>query len=220
MQKQKLKYKLEDGTYFQPMLCEDGTEEDLEKEDRIAELKVDGGRVVAERNGDGLRIYSRRGLLYKTLPDISASLSKIRAFFILDGEMTYIDSNGNMVFEGSQKRLQISNPDKVERMADQFPLIYFVFDICSLNGEDLTMMPYVKRRAILSNFIALQKTLYGINNIRLIPTSTDNIKMYEWAKSKGFEGVVLKKLDGKYYPDKRHRNFLKVKCRTHTIHIL
>lgn len=54
----------------------------------------------------------------------------------------------------------------------------------------------------------------------LTPTSICNVKIGGLIKSKLFDGVVLKKFGGKYYPDKRYRNFLKVKYRTYIIYML
>jgi len=215
-----LKKKMENG-FFKVMLVEDGTKADLDRENYVAELKVDGGRCVAERNGNGLRLYSRRGLLYnETLPDVFESLSKIRAFFLLDGEMTYIDSEGKMIFKGAMKRLQTSKKEKIERCKKAFPLTYFVWDILQLNGEDLTNLPYAKRRIILEHFIGLQKALLNLPNIRLIPMSSDKQKLFKFAMDNGFEGIVLKNIFGKYHSGKRTNEWLKYKIREHTIYTL
>lgn len=95
-----LKRKLKN--YFQVMLCEDGTIQDLERKNFVAELKVDGSRCVVERTKEyGFRLYGRRGLEYtKTLVEIAEPLSKIPQLFRLDGEIVYIDDEGHMVFAG------------------------------------------------------------------------------------------------------------------------
>jgi len=125
-----------------------------------------------------------------------------------------------MVFSGSQKRCQVSNPKKVEEYMKKYPLIVYLWDITSLNGEDLTDMPYIQRRLILKSFIELQKALYGFANIRLVPTSAEKHKLYEWAVDNGFEGIVLKRLLSKYESGKRNWDWIKVKAREHTLFIL
>jgi len=203
------------------MLAEDGMKTDLGKEGYIAEPKLDDTRCISERDEDGIRIYGRKGLTYnEILPQIRKSLEKIRAYFRLDGGLVYIDKEGHMIFAGSQKRCQISNPKKVEQYAKAYPLIYYVWDIMMLNGENLEDLPYAKRRLILTHFIELQKALYGLDNIRLVPASTEHKKMYDFYTSKGFEGVVLKRINGKYTKAKRSFNWLKIKCRDHTPFVL
>lgn len=205
---------------FSPMLCEEGTEEDLETEGYVAELKVDGVRCVIERGKDGIEIYSRKGTSWNSrLPDVLAPFNRIRAFYRLDGELCYIDSEGHMVFTGAQKRCQVSQPEKVRRYMHEYPLICFLFDITMLNGEDLTVLPYASRRRVLEHFIGLQNVLYGWN-LRVVPVSKENKKLYLWSIEKGFEGVVLKKLSGTYQEGKRTNAWVKVKGREHTIHTL
>lgn len=203
------------------MLAEDGMESDLGKEGYIAEPKFDDTRCIIERDEKGLRIYGRKGLVYnEILPQIRKSFEKIRAYFRLDGGLVYIDKEGRMIFAGSQKRCQISNPNKVEKYAKAYPLIFYVWDIVMLNGENFEDLPYIKRRMILVHFIELQKALYGLENVRIVPVSAEHKKMYDFYTKKGFEGVVLKRLSGKYTKAKRSFNWLKVKCRDHTPFVL
>lgn len=204
------------------MLCGTGTEKDLDRTDYVAEPKFDGMPCVAERTlQDSLRIYGKNGLTYtKTLPEITENLQHIKAYFRIIGELVYINEKGEMIFSGSQKRCQISNSEKVEAYMKAYPLILYTFDIVMLNGENLENLPYSTRRMILQHFIGLQKELYGLKHVRIVPVSTSNREMYEWSKKKGWEGVVLKKLNGTYHKGKETDDYLKVKCRDHTIFIL
>lgn len=213
------KIKYEKGQFYEAMLCEEGSKADLENSEYGCEPKFDGRMAIAERTDvNGLRIHSKRGCNYtEILPDIIKPLSKIRAFFRIIGELVYIDANGHMIFAGSQKRCQISKAEKVEKYMKAYPLVLHIFDITMLNGENLEDLPYVKRRQILVHFIELQKILYGLDNIRVVPMTLKNTEMYEWCIKNGFEGVVLKQLFAKYERGKRSKAYLKVKIREHTI---
>jgi ATP-dependent DNA ligase len=214
-----LKIKLEE--WFEPELCETGSQNDLDRKDYVAELKVDGTRVIIEKIGEDFRIYSRRGLAYnETLPEVVEPLRTMKHDYRLDGEVVYIDKNGHMVFAGSQFRCQISAKEKIDKYKDIYPVGLYVWDIMMLDGVDLTKVPYWKRRKILENFVNLQNQLYGFTNIRIIPQTTENRKMYEWAKENGFEGVVLKQINSVYEPDTRSICWLKVKCREHTSFVM
>jgi len=213
------KRKLEN--FFQPMLCETGTEASLDKKGYVAELKVDGTCCIAERllNGE-LRIYGRRGLIYNDiLTEITEALEKIPNPFRLHGEIVYIDDNGHMIFAGSQKRCQISNPKKVAEYRKLYPVGLYLFDIIMLNGIDLKSLPYIKRRRILEHFVKLNTALYNLQTLRIVPMSTNVKELYQWAISHGFEGIVMKNIMSPYV-QKRSWYWIKVKVRDHTPFIL
>lgn len=218
-----LKRKLDDA--FQVMLCDDGTVKDLDRKDYVADLKADGTLGVIERTLEGFRIYGRKGLEYtETLPELTEQFSQIPMLFRILCEIVYIDREGRMVFHGSQKRCQISNSKKVEEYRRKYPVGVFAFDIVMVNGMDLTNAQYITRRGILEHFYYMNKILHGLGNMRLTPTSRgngqSNTEFYGEAVEKGYEGVVLKRVDGKYVCGKRSRNFIKVKARDHTPYLL
>lgn len=214
-----LKRKLEN--YFQPMLCEDGNESFLDKKGYVAELKADGTRCIAEYLPElGLRIYGRRGLLYNSiLPEITADLEKIPNFFVLDSEIVYIDEQGHMVFSGSQKRCQISNPKKVAEYRKLYPVGLFVLDMPILNGINLMSLPWFQRRQLLEHFLDLNVKLYGLKTLRPIPISYNPREMYNSAVERGYEGIVMKLITSPYV-QKRSHYWLKIKAREHTIFVL
>jgi len=208
--------------YFHPQLVETGNEEsDLGKEGWIAELKCDGSRAIAERTKEGFKLYGRKGLTYtETIPEITEQLERIPQLFRLDGEIVYIDKDGHQIFSGSQKRTQVSNPKKVNEYKRLYPVGYYIFDCVMLNGIDLTDVEYRGRRYLLEAFFKLNNALYNLSNIRLVPTSTNHKLLFDWAIKNGLEGVVLKRLTGKYEVGKRSKNFLKLKRRDHSIFTL
>lgn len=214
-----MKTKLED--YFLPMLCEDGTVSDLEKKGYVGELKVDGTCCIAEYSPEiGFRLYGKRGLLYNdTIPEITDALTQIPNSFRFHGEIVYIDDKGHMIFAGSQKRCQVSNPKKVEIYRKAYPVGMFVFDMPMLNDIDLKSLAWIQRRQLLENFISLNTKLYNLQTIRIIPISYKPREMYERAIKEGYEGIVLKKMTSPYVQE-RSRYWLKVKVRSHTVYVL
>jgi len=215
-------------SFFEPQLCEQGTEADLDNPLYIAEPKIDGTRCIVERmpgNDEGLVIYGRRGLIYNNkIKEITQPLSQIFGFFRLDGELVYLDPEGHTIFSGCQKRLQVTNPEQIEKYSKTYPLGLFLFDIVYLNGINLMPWPYHKRRTILERFVGLQQELFGWETIRLIPTTLRtgmaSRQMFElWIKN-GNEGVILKKINGSYESGKRTDNWKKVKIRDHTPFVL
>src|SRR5260370_138665 len=70
------------------------------------ELKLDGYRLQAIKDGDQVRLHSRRGNDFtKKLARIATAVSKIKSTsFILDGEAVVVDSQGRPSFRMLQNR--------------------------------------------------------------------------------------------------------------------
>src|SRR5262245_9103338 len=87
----------------------------------IFERKFDGIRLIAFKNGDDVRLFSRNRLT-QNLPRVAAAIAKLPAHdLILDGEITWrSDAPG-----------------------------YHVFDIVWIDGRSVTLLPLEERRAIL-----------------------------------------------------------------------
>jgi hypothetical protein len=85
-------------------------------------------------------------------------------------------------------------------------LVYFVFDLLFLDGEDLTSLPLVNRKTRLEAFLvgAPDNVKYSDHQIGQGPA------FHKLACEHGLEGIVSKHVDGRYEPDRR--SWLKVKC--------
>ncbi|HSK19194.1 MAG TPA: hypothetical protein VK912_08640 [Longimicrobiales bacterium] len=80
---------------------------------------------------------------------------------------------------------------------------YHVFDILWLNGRSLTDLPLMERYSLLEE-LPLKPPLGRVDRI-----TAD--KPWEHACSKGWEGVIAKRLDSTY-EHRRSRSWLKMKC--------
>jgi bifunctional non-homologous end joining protein LigD len=99
----------------------------------IFERKYDGIRLLAFRNGNMVRLFSRNQLPqdYPAIADVIGAMSVDQV--ILDGE---VDWGGRDVE-------------------------YHIFDILWLNGRDVTPLPLMERRAILHD-LRLRSPLYAV----------------------------------------------------------
>jgi bifunctional non-homologous end joining protein LigD len=70
------------------------------------ELKLDGHRLQAIKDGDKVRLYSRRGNDFtRRFPRIAEKVSNIQEqSFILDGEAVAVDEKGKPSFQMLQNR--------------------------------------------------------------------------------------------------------------------
>lgn len=93
----------------------------------------------------------------------------------------------------------------IERQKDN-PIHYYIYDIIMLNDNDLTQWGALRRWDCLRGIVCDSK-LKGIDipdYIELANTYMHNLEELTCnALAKGEEGVVLKKIEGAYYPDLR-----------------
>jgi bifunctional non-homologous end joining protein LigD len=87
------------------------------------------------------------------------------------------------------------------------PIVYVVFDLLELNGSPTTHLPYRDRRALLEEF-ALHDRQWQTS-----ATFEDGETLFAIAQEHGLEGVVAKRLRGRYRPGER--GWVKVKNRAY-----
>ncbi len=146
----------------------------------IFEQKFDGIRLIAFKHGRDIRLLSRNKLPQNAAyPAVVAAVDALPVRdVILDGEATGV--------WGKQGRL-----------------VYHLFDILWLDGRDLTGLPLIERREVLS-------TLRLRAPIELVPW-LDGDKPWERACAQGWEGVIAKRRDSPY-EHRRSKHWLKMKC--------
>lgn len=161
------------------------------------ELKLDGYRVQAIKEGKTAKLYSRRGNDFtKRFARVAASVSKItEPSVILDGEVVAVDENGKPSFQMLQNR---------SHLPSGWSLVYYAFDLLHLNGEDLKDRPLRERRALLGKVLGKSGVLLS----QSLPGTLTQI--IQAVKAYGLEGVIAKRLDSKYLPDRRGEHWLKL----------
>jgi bifunctional non-homologous end joining protein LigD len=165
----------------------------------IHELKLDGFRMGVFIGVRGVQIISRRGIEYTSdFPEIVAAAKKLKTKqAILDGEIVVLDDKGLSNFQLLQ---QIG--------AQRKGLTYFVFDLLSLDGEDLTKLPLEERKRRLKKLLG---TRAGV--IRYTEhVEADGADVFAKACALGAEGIISKLRDGPYRMDSRSPDWQKIKC--------
>jgi hypothetical protein len=101
----------------------------------LHEIKHDGFRVIARKDGDRVRLYSRPGsdLTYR-FPLIVESLPRLRSrSCIIDGEAVACDDNGMPSF------------DRIRYRRHDASVFLYAFDLIEWNGDDLRREPLAVR---------------------------------------------------------------------------
>lgn len=172
----------------------------FDKKNWIFEIKWDGYRALAEKEGKRVLLYSRNNLIFNDrFPEIAAEISRIPGNFVLDGEIVVLDEKGKSDFQLLQNYL----------LSGKGFLAYFIFDILYLNGYDLRHLPLWKRKKILSGFLRFPK------NSRIYLSEffeTQGVALFNAAKKEGIEGIIAKNLESPYLSGKRSESWLKIKA--------
>ena len=186
---------------------------------RLSRLPRDTGEWAVEVKWDGVRAiaYCRPGrveLQTRNLNDVSAQYPEVRRISralgsheaVLDGELVAFDESGRPSFERLQQRIHQTDENLVRRRMKTHPVVYVVFDLLYLDGEDLTGAPYSRRRELLEGL-----ELSGESWQTPGHSVGHAVELLAASREEGLEGVMLKRLDSAYCPGKRTGTWLKVK---------
>jgi bifunctional non-homologous end joining protein LigD len=182
--------------FIHPMLAKESVSAFSDKE-WVYEIKWDGYRAIAEVNKKNVSLYSRNGNTFnESYPIVVDALQKLNIKAILDGEIVALDENGMPKFQF----LQDYGNDQ------SYPLVYYVFDILSLNGKDTTDLPLLERKELLKKVLNKSDVVKYSDHIE-----EKGEEFFEVAKSRDMEGIMAKKADSHYHPGARTREWLKIK---------
>ncbi|MCV0397370.1 MAG: DNA ligase D [Rhizobiaceae bacterium] len=165
----------------------------------LSELKYDGYRTLITIAGGKAKVFTRNGKDWTDkFPSVAEAAARLDvSSALLDGEIVAFDKAGRTDFSSLQKAIKAGGRD----------LSCFVFDCLELEGEDLTGLALVERKARL-------ETLLGEGSAPLIYSSHvtgQAPKVLAQICSAGHEGIVAKRANDSYRSG-RGRSWLKVKC--------
>jgi bifunctional non-homologous end joining protein LigD len=165
----------------------------------VHEIKHDGYRFICRRDGDRVRVYSRRGNDHTDrVPLIAEALAALKVKSVtLDGEGVVCGPDGVSVFD----RLRAA----VGRLGSRDAFLY-AFDLLEIDGEDLRRCEWQVRRATLRSLI--KRAGPGIRLSEHL--DGDGALAFQHACRMGLEGIVSKRRD-KPYRSGRSPDWIKVK---------
>ena len=192
----------------QPMLAT-LIEKPFDGDDWLFELKLDGMRALAVKNGAKLDMWTRNGKTlthrFPTLANAFVDLPVETA--VLDGEIVALDENGQAHFNRLQPRIHLSRAKDIAAADEQLPVYFYAFDLLYLNGYNLMKFPLIERKAVLRKVIS-------DNNgwIRFADHVEENgVQFFNAVEKHGLEGIVAK-LKTSEYQQARSKYWLKIKA--------
>ena len=175
--------------------------------DYIYELKLDGIRCFAYLWEDGLELRNKRNKRLNSIyPELKDIYRQSKEKCLLDGELVILNDGKPDFFE-LQRRSLMSNPIKIELAAKKFPVCFIAFDILYLKNRQITDLPLLERKALLSENITEIERLAVSRFIE-----TGGIALFDAAAEQGLEGVVAKRKESKYYFGKTTKDWIKMKA--------
>ncbi|MEN5032603.1 DNA ligase D [Pseudomonas sp. Ps21-P2] len=168
----------------------------------LYEIKYDGYRILTRIIDGEVKFFTRNGndwtdrlpLQAKAVGDLKLDNTW------LDGEVVVLNDAGLPDFQALQ------NAFDIDRSMD---IIYYLFDVPFLNGEDLRETPVEDRRAALKKVLGRQKK--GL--LRFSEAfSAGHRDIIESASLMSLEGVIGKRA-GSVYQSKRNADWIKLKCK-------
>jgi bifunctional non-homologous end joining protein LigD len=174
-------------------------------DDWLLERKFDGERCVALKRDGEVRLESRTGKdLTGTYPEIRDAVAAQRSKeLLLDGEVVAFDGEQTS-FSRLQQRLGVRRPSP--ELVKSFPVVYCVFDLLEIGGEDFTGKPLIERRARLEKAIR-ERAALQISEV----WRDDSERRFAAACRSGWEGLIAKRADAPYVRS-RSKDWLKLKC--------
>jgi bifunctional non-homologous end joining protein LigD len=163
----------------------------------VFETKWDGFRLITEKRGHAIRLWSRNGIDVTTRYAVLVpALQKIDGSCVIDGELCALDAHGRSRFQLLQNAL-----NKKAR------LLYVVFDTLFVGGKDIREKPLLERKKILKALMPRDPLLRYSEHVTEFGT-----REFVKAQRAHEEGVIAKRATGLYYSGKRTREWLKFKA--------
>jgi bifunctional non-homologous end joining protein LigD len=174
-------------------------------DDWLLERKFDGERCVGSKDGDEVRLESRTAKdLTSRYPEIVDAMAALKAErLVIDGEVVAFDGDQTS-FSRLQQRLGVSRPSA--QLVKAFPVVYCVFDLLEIDGEDLKSRPLEERRKRLAKAVRKRAALQVSEAWR-----DESERRFTDACRSGWEGLIAKRAAAPYVPG-RSRDWLKLKC--------
>lgn len=165
----------------------------------LSEIKFDGYRLLAFKDGGAVRLVTRNGLDWThRLRPLAAAVAKISPrTALLDGELVALQADGITSFPDLQAALSSERTET---------LVFYVFDLLHFEGRDLRSEPLHARKDALRRLPDWNGTIRFSDHVegKAGPVRKQACAM-------GLEGIIAKRADSPYRAG-RNADWVKLKC--------
>lgn len=179
-----------------------------------AEYKLDGFRIQAHKEGNKIKLFTRR------LEDVTNQFPEVVEYvkknikgssFIIDSEATGFDPKSGKYLPFQKISQRIKRKYNISEMAKKFPVEVNVFDILYYNGKNMIKEDFKKRRELIESIVSNKlKKIVVVRNL-ITSKEKDVEKFYKESLNAGNEGIMIKNLSAPYKPGARVNYMVKLK---------
>jgi len=214
------------------------------------EDKYDGIRAQAHIGDAGIRFFSRTlAEVTESFPELVAPLSAFAETLVLDGEIVAWDAAEHRALPFSELQKRLGRKKVSKTLQRDVPVAYIVFDVLYAGDELVIGRPLRERGALLDRIFAAARrpptvatadmqarlafepgadahadALRPAPVIRAPVAAADSPQhladMFEKARERGNEGLMIKDLQSPYTPGRRGRAWLKLKRELATLDVV
>ncbi len=171
----------------------------------LFEIKWDGVRALARIRDGSAQLWSRsqREITgeYPEISDLASHIDAREAW--LDGEIVVLDSEGRSDFQRLQLRFGVRHP--TAKLIQEFPVVYYLFDLLYLDDHDLQNVALVDRKNILRQILHEDEAIHYSDHVL-----QKGSELFAAAAKRKLEGIIAKKASSPY-PKGRGQSWLKIK---------
>jgi bifunctional non-homologous end joining protein LigD len=164
----------------------------------VYELKLDGYRAIAFKRNGAVHLRSRNDHDFNArYPAVVKALATLPDNTVVDGEIVAFDQEGRPSFNVLQNY-----------GSSAAAVVYYVFDVMVLAGEDVRREPLERRRALLETKV-LRRLPEPVRYSA--PLDAELPVLIQSVKAHGFEGLVAKRNGSLYEPGLRTGAWMKMR---------
>lgn len=151
----------------------------------LYEVKWDGYRALAAKSGESVQLLSLKNKnLAGEFPAVVEAVRTVQAeTALLDGEIVAVNPQGQPSFQALQNR---------GALRPGWRVVYYAFDLLSLEGEDLKLLPLEERKRKLEELIRGS----DVRHSAALPGAPEDI--VKAVSRAGLEGIIAKRKDSIY----------------------
>lgn len=195
------------------------------------EDKYDGVRAQLHKEGARVEIYSRTlDPVTHRFPEVAAALRALPHDAIFDGEIVAYSQSDERCLQFSALQKRLGRKTVSDDLMREVPVACMVFDLLYLDGEVLLNAPLSRRKELLASLdlrpplVAAPSTLVPLDSFASTDGEADTPHpldaMFDAARERGNEGLMVKMPASPYSPGKRGKAWLKVKRALATLDVV
>jgi DNA ligase-1 len=180
-----------------------------------ADYKYDGLRIQPHISPEKILLFSRRQEnITNQFPDVVKALREAVTAkeAVLDGECVPVDPNTGDLLPFQVVSQRRGRKYEIEKMIAEVPVVLYLFDALYVDGEDLTLKPYLERRKRLTEVVK-ETDRIKISESLVSDNPKEIERFFDKAVQEGTEGLICKSIqpDSVYEAGKRGWQWIKWK---------